>query len=238
MINDDQHIMSAFDRDLETVQALIVRMGGLVEQAILNSAKALERRDEDLADTVRVGDKAIDNLMEQVNEECARVIAQRAPVASDLRTLLTAMRFSASLNRIGDYAKNIARRSIVLSDSHSFNGTEAALRRMANSVEAMLHDCLDAFIQRDEKLAEDVRHRDLEVDQMYDALFRELLTFMLENPRNISACMHLHFIAKNIERQGDLVTNLAEQVIYLVTGGYPDDDRPKGPGIIDVEADA
>ena len=178
----DQHIASAFDRDLEAVQAQILKMGGLVEDAIRRGAQSLETRDEELANEVRAGDKAIDGLEEQINESAARVIALRAPTAID---------------------------------------------RMAGAVEAMLKDALDAYIQRDADLARDVITRDEDVDQMYNALFREFLTFMLEDPRSITACMHLHFIAKNVERMGDHVTAIAEQVVYLVTGETPEDDRPK-----------
>ncbi|MBF9058674.1 phosphate signaling complex protein PhoU [Rhodobacterales bacterium HKCCSP123] len=222
-----EHIVSGFDRDLEGIQAQIMRMGGLVEEAIAKATEALETRDLELARAVRAGDKAIDALDEQVNDEAARVIAQRQPIASDLRTVLTVFRISTNLERIGDYAKNIAKRTETIIDQPPVNGTGASLRRMARQVELMLKDALDAYIQRNADLAADVRARDRDVDQMYSALFREYLTFMLEDPRNITTCMHLHFMAKNIERMGDHVTSIAEQVIYLVTGDMPDDDRPK-----------
>lgn len=222
-----EHIVSGFDRDLEGIQAMIMRMGGLVEDAIAKATEALEARDLELARAVREGDKAIDALDEQVNDEAARVIAQRQPIATDLRTVLTVFRISTNLERIGDYAKNIAKRTETIIDQPPVNGTGASLRRMARQVELMLKDALDAYIQRDADLAQDVRNRDLDVDQMYSALFREYLTFMMEDPRNITTCMHLHFMAKNIERMGDHVTSIAEQVIYLVTGDMPDDDRPK-----------
>jgi phosphate transport system protein len=226
-LNTEQHIQSVFDRDLEAVQALVVKMGGLVETAILEAAQALETRDEELAEQVRQRDKAIDALEERVNEETARLIALRAPTASDLRTVLSVMKIAASLERTGDYAKNMAKRSHVLVQMPPVNGAGGALRRMAKTVEVMLKDALDAYIQRDLELAQDVRNRDLDVDQMYNALFREFLTYMMEDPRNITACMHLHFIAKNIERMGDHATTIAEQVIYLVTGELPDENRPK-----------
>jgi phosphate transport system protein len=227
-MNKDPHIMQAFDRDLEAVQAMIMKMGGLVEEAILASAQALETRDEELADRVRRGDAVIDGLEEQINTECARLIALRSPTASDLRTVLTVMKIAASLERCGDYAKNLAKRSSVLAQMAPIGGSAGSVRRMAKSVEQLLKDALDAYISRDAELAADVRRRDQEVDQMYNALFREFLTHMLEDPRNITACMHLHFIAKNIERVGDHATGIAEQVIYLVTGKLPADQRPKG----------
>ncbi|WP_045390322.1 phosphate signaling complex protein PhoU [Falsirhodobacter sp. alg1] len=227
-MNNDSHILSAFDRDLEAVQAMIMKMGGLVEAAILDAAQALESRDEELADAVRKADKGIDALEEQVNVECARLIALRAPIAGDLRTVLTVIKIASSLERCGDFAKNLAKRSTVLSQMAPVPGAGLAIRRMAKTVELQLKDALDAYIQRDVHLASDVRQRDSEVDQMYNALFREFLTHMMEDPRNITACMHLHFIAKNIERVGDHATTIAEQVIYLVTGALPDETRVKG----------
>jgi len=222
-----QHISSAFDRDLEALQALVMKMGGLVENAILESAKSLEARDIEAAEVVRKGDKAVDALEEQINEEAARIIALRAPVSKDLRSLLSVLKLASSLERVGDYAKNMAKRTPILAEVHAINGTDAALRRMSKEVQLMLSDTLTAYVRLDADLAENVRQRDMEVDQMYNALFREFLTFMMEDPRNITACMHMHFIAKNVERMGDLVTNMAEQIIYMVTGTMPDEDRPK-----------
>ena len=227
-MEQEPHIVSAYDRDLEAIQAMIMKMGGLVETAIMNAAESLETRDEELADKVRRGDAAIDGLEELVNEECARTIARRQPAAGDLRTILTVLKISNNLERIGDYAKNMAKRTSVLVQMRPIDGSAGSIRRMARQVEVMLKDALDAYIQRDAELAEDIRQRDMDVDQMYNALFRNFLTHMMEDPRNITACMHLHFIAKNIERMGDHVTSIAEQVIYLVEGEMPSDDRPKG----------
>ena len=224
---NDQHIASAFDRDLETLQTSIMKMGGLVEKAISEAAQALTARDTELAEKVRAGDKSIDALEERINEEAARIIAMRQPMSTDLRTVLAVMKVSGNLERIGDYAKNIAKRTAVLAQMSKINGSDSAIRRMAREVELMLRDVLDAFVQRDPELAGDVRERDEGVDQVYNALFRELLTYMMEDPRNITASMHLHFIAKNIERMGDHTTNIAEEVIYLVTGEHPDEARPK-----------
>jgi phosphate transport system protein len=223
----EQHITKAYDRDLEAIQALLMKMGGLVEAAILEGSKALQTRDIELAEIVRKSDKVIDALEQQVNEECVRTIALRAPVSQDLRTILTVIKISGSLERIGDYAKNMAKRTSVLAEMRPITGPDSTLRRMSRDVQQMLKDVLDAYIRRDINLAQDIRQRDNEIDQMYNALFREFLTFMMEDPRNITACMHLHFIAKNVERMGDLVTNIAEQVIFLVTGEMPDDERPK-----------
>ena len=230
MLNDP-HIASAFDRDLEAVQARIMRMGGLVEAALSDAARALETQDESLADQVRRNDAAIDALEDEVNAECARLIALRAPIAGDLRTVLTVMKIAASLERCGDYAKNLAKRALVLGAMAQIPGASGAIRRMARQVGLLLKDALDAFVTRDAGLAEEVRQRDHEVDQMYNALFREFLTHMMEDNRNISACMHLHFIAKNIERVGDHATSIAEQVIYLATGAMPGEPRPKAEAV-------
>mgnify|MGYP001627426637 FL=1 len=230
-MNRDKHISSAFDRDLETIQALVVKMGGMVEAAITDAATALETRDEELADEVRRRDKAIDALEAQVNEDAARLIALRAPTATDLRMVLAVIKISASLERVGDYAKNMAKRTSVLAQMPPIEGAGMALRRMSAAVNRMLQDALDSYIRRDAGLAVDVRQRDLEVDQMYNALFREFLTHMMEDPRNITSCMHLHFIAKNVERMGDHATTIAEQVVYLVTGELPDDARPKSNAV-------
>lgn len=237
-MNREKHISSAFDRDLETIQALAVKMGGMVEAAIYDAATALESRDEELAEQVRRRDKAIDDLEARLNEDAARLIALRAPTATDLRMVLAVMKIAHSLERAGDHAKNIAKRTHVLSQMPPIEGAGLALRRMSQAVGKMVQDALDSYIRRDAALAEDVRQRDLEVDQMYNALFREFLTHMMEDPRNITACMHLHFIAKNVERMGDLATAIAEQVIYLVTGVVPEDSRPKDNSVPAIGAGA
>ena len=231
-MNNDPHITRAFDRDLESIQALVLRMGGLVEAALSDAATALETGDDALSLRVRNADAAIDALEEQINSECARLIAIRAPTANDLRTVLSVMKIASSLERCGDYAKNLAKRSIVLSAMQPIEGAAGSIRRMARQVGMLLKNALDAFISRDVGLAEEVRQQDRDVDQMYSALFREFLTHMMEDPRHITACMHLHFIAKNIERVGDHATTIAEQVIYLSTGSLPGEERRKGEGVV------
>lgn len=223
----DEHISSAFDQDLEAVQAQIMKMGGMVEDAIRLGAKSLEARDDELARSVCARDTSIDDLEQQINERAARILALRAPTAIDLRLILTVIKISSNLERIGDYAKNMAKRTGILAQIPPVGSSGASIRRMARLVEVMLKDALDAYIQRDAALAADVIARDEDVDQIYNALFRELLTFMMEDPQHITACMHLHFIAKNTERMGDHVTSIAEQVAYLVTGRFPDVPRPK-----------
>ena len=172
--------------------------------------------------------KIIDDLELQINTEAARMIALRAPAASDLRTALSVIKIAASLERCGDYTKNLAKRSNVLAQLSPVGGSTGSIRRIAKAVQLQLAGAIDAYIKRDYDMAVEVRNRDKDIDQMYNALFREFLTHMMEDPRNITACMHLHFIAKNIERLGDHATGIAEQVIYLITGHLPEESRPKG----------
>ena len=228
----NEHIARAFDRDLEAVQAMIMRMGGLVETALADAARAMETRDEILAEQVRTGDAAIDALEEQVNAECARLIALRAPMGTDLRIVLSVMKIASNLERCGDYAKNLAKRTRILADMPPLPEAAGSLKRMGRQVNLLLKDALDAFIARDVGLAAEVRQRDHEVDQMYNAIFRELLTHMLEDSRKITPAMQYHFIAKNIERVGDHATTIAEQVIYMATGQMPGDARPKVDAVL------
>ena len=228
----NEHIARAFDRDLEAVQAMIMRMGGLVETALADAGRAMETRDEILAEQVRTGDAAIDALEEQVNAECARLIALRAPMGTDLRIVLSVMKIASNLERCGDYAKNLAKRTRILANMQPLPEAAGSLKRMSRQVSLLLKDALDAFIARDVGLAAEVRQRDHEVDQMYNAIFRELLTHMLEDSRKITPAMQYHFIAKNIERVGDHATTIAEQVIYMATGQMPGDARPKVDAVL------
>jgi phosphate transport system protein len=227
-MNSDKHIVTAFDQDLDGLASSVLIMGGLVEQAIRDAAKSLDERDEDLAEAVRKRDTQIDELDMQINDDVASIIARRQPIASDLRLLLAMVKTTGNLERIGDYAKNIAKRTGVLIELGIFDNSTGALRRMARDVEGMLNDVLDAFLKRDVAKAEEIIARDAEIDEIYNALFRSFLTYMMEDPRNITATMHLHFIAKNLERMGDHVTGIAEELIYMVTGTRPSDPRPKG----------
>ncbi len=228
MANSDLHIASAFDRDLEALQAHLVRLSGLVETALVDAVAALEAQDIPAAEKVIAGDPAIDALEEFIQTEAASLIARRAPTASDLRLVLAVMRVAHSLERVGDYAKNVAKRTRVLGPSAPVEGHAGTIRRMTLLVAKMLDEALQALVRRDATLAEAVRKRDLEIDQIYNTLFRSLFTYMMENPANISPSMHLHFIAKNIERSGDHATAIAEQALYLATGSLPTDPRPKG----------
>lgn len=226
MINE-QHITSVYDRDLEAVQAHLMKMAGMVEAAIKNSAVALKTGDLDLAEQIRKDDKKIDELEIMIHDEAVKVIALRAPAASDLRIMMSVLRVLVNLERIGDYAKNIAKRVGIMADMPILDSAVEHLVNMSEDVGLMLSQSLDAYIQRNTELAQAVILRDVDVDRMYNTLFRELLTHMMENPANITVAMHLHFIAKNIERMGDHVTSIAEMVIFITTGERPDDERPK-----------
>ena len=222
---DQQHIVSSFDKDLEAIQANVMKMGGLVEAAILGAATAFSTYDIELAEKVRADDKSIDELELAINEAAAQLIALRAPTAIDLRIVLSVIKISSNLERIGDYAKNMAKRTAVLLQMSEIENASGALKRLAKEVEKMLKDALDSYVRRDVALANEVIERDWDVDQMYNGLFREFVTYMMEDPRNITACMHVHFIAKNIERMGDHVTSIAEQVVYMKTGEMPEATR-------------
>ncbi len=223
----DSHIVSSFDHDLEGLQAMLMRMGGLVEAALTRAVEALEAGDISVADEVIANDRAVDGLDEQINIEAARILATRAPTASDLRMVLSVMRASTNLERVGDYAKNVAKRTKVLSGSSGHTAVVGTIRAMAKVVTVMLDEALSALVQRDAVLAAAVRARDVDVDRIYNDVFRTLLEDMTRDPAIGSAITHLHFIAKNIERAGDHATGIAEQAIYLVSGSLPTDDRPK-----------
>lgn len=223
----EKHIVRSFDTELEAVQAHLMRMGGLVETGLSDAITALRERDVDLARRTVKADRSIDELEELVKTEAANIIARRAPTAVDLRVVLATFTIANQLERSGDHAKNIAKRAITISASSSLDEVTAAIARQAQLVQAMLADALDAFIQRDLDAAQNIRKRDAEVDSVYNNVFRTLLTHMMENPANITAGMHLHFVAKNLERIGDHATGIAEQTIYLITGELPDDDRPR-----------
>lgn len=223
----EKHIVRSFDTELEAVQAHLMRMGGLVETGLSDAITALRERDVDLARRTVKADRSIDELEELVKTEAANIIARRAPTAVDLRVVLATFTIANQLERSGDHAKNIAKRAITIAASSSLDEVTAAIARQAQLVQAMLADALDAFIQRDLDAAQNIRKRDAEVDSVYNNVFRTLLTHMMENPANITAGMHLHFVAKNLERIGDHATGIAEQTIYLITGELPDDDRPR-----------
>lgn len=221
------HIVRAFDEELNQLRSMISRMGGLAESQLMVATEALNERDEDKAQRVIAGDHALDVLEQEVEKIAIVMIALRSPMADDLRELVSALKVSSVLERIGDYAKNVAKRSLVLNQSEPIKPA-IIIPQMTALVKVMLKDVLDAYMDRDSQKAFAVWESDKAVDELYNSLFRELLTYMMENPRLITACTHLLFIAKNIERVGDHITNIAEIVYYLVEGENLEIDRPKG----------
>jgi len=224
---DQKHIVKSFDEDLNNIETLIMEMGGFVEKQITEAATALTRRDIELAETIIRSDKRIDALESDIDQAVVRILAQRQPMAQDLRAVVVAPKIASNLERIGDYAKNIAKRTGVLAKTQPIGSSAATIKRMCILVQDMVKDVLDAYVRRNAERAEDVRLRDEEVDELHNTLFRELLTYMMEDPRAISPCMHLLFIAKNVERMGDHTASVAEQVHYMVSGEIFDEERPK-----------
>lgn len=224
---EHDHIVKSFDEDLGRVDSIIAEMGGLAERQLADAVEALVRRDAELAQTVIEGDKRIDELEAEIDDFTIRVLALRQPMAEDLRLVISALKMAANLERIGDYAKNVAKRTLILSSMEPVGNATQSVQRMAAQVQSMIKNVLDAYGARDIDKAEDVRMRDEEVDLMHTSLFRELLTYMMEDPRNITACTHLLFVAKNVERIGDHATSIAEYVHFLVEGEMPAEERPK-----------
>jgi phosphate transport system protein len=225
MATSSGHTIKAFDEDLDRLRALISEMGGLAEHAIRESMRCLVQHDLDGAAKVVEDDKKLDALEIETEKRAVQLIALRAPMAADLRDVVAAMKISSVVERIGDYAKNICKRVPLLIDRDI--EPLSLLPEMAKIATQMVHDVLNAFVERDAETAIRVIERDKAVDDFYNSIFRTLLTYMMENPNNIGQSAHLLFIAKNVERVGDHATNIAEMVYYAATGEHIT-DRPKG----------
>ncbi len=226
MTKPAEHIVKSFDDQLEELRRTIVRMGGMAETAVSNSVEALMRRDGEMARQIIEADKEIDQLEHDVDEMTVRLLALRQPMAIDLREVLCALKISTDLERIGDYACNIAKRALALSQMRPVAQLRSP-RRMAVLVQNQIKRVIDAYVERDTEKALEVWRGDEEVDEMYTSLFRELLTYMMEDPRDITPGTHLLFVARNIERIGDHATNIAEYITYLTTGEWTTLGRPK-----------
>ena len=222
------HTAKAFDSDLQELTRLVAEMGGLAERMITDSVDALVRRDVALGQRVVAADTEIDGLQRLIEERAVLTIARRQPMAVDLREVVGALRLSNDLERIGDLAKNIAKRVGALDGDFQPQQVMRGVEHMTDLVLAQIKEVLDSFAHRDAAKALVVWRGDEEVDAVNNSLFRELLTYMMEDPRNISLCIHLLFCAKNIERMGDHATNIAETVYYIVEGRPLADERPKG----------
>jgi phosphate transport system protein len=222
-----EHTVKAFTEQLEALASSVAQMGGLAEAQLADSIDAIAKRDTARAEAVVGADRKVDELQQQIEEQALKVLALRQPMAVDLRETLAAIKIAGELERIGDLAKNIAKRAIVLNREQPIRLAQS-LARMGGQSLAQLKLVLDAYSDRDADSAQLVWKQDGEIDEMYNSLFRELLTYMMEDPRTIGLCTHFLFIAKNVERAGDHCTNIAEVVYHMVTGSHLTIDRPKG----------
>jgi phosphate transport system protein len=221
------HTVKAYDRDLETLGRRIAEMGGIAEKMLAEAMDALAAFDVALAQRVVLTDPRLDALQREIEESAILTIAKRQPLAVDLRECIAAIRISGDLERVGDLAKNIAKRTVKIVGEARVPRAIIGLKSMHDVAALQLKDALDAYAQRDVERARAVWSNDVELDALEDSVFRDLLTFMMEDPRNISFCTHLLFCSKNLERIGDHTTNISETVVYLVTGESMPTERPK-----------
>ena len=227
------HMIKSFEEELDTLRGTVCEMGGIAEQAIIDAMEALVRGDLDAARRVVERDRRIDALEEQIENEVVQIIAFRSPGPDELREVVAALKIAGVIERIGDYAKNIAKRVPSVEDSHV--RPVSLLPEMARIASEMVHNVLDAFAARDPDKARQVRDRDVAVDDFYNSIFRALLTHMMENPHNITPATHLLFVARNLERIGDHATNVAEMVYFAATGEHLG-DRAKGADTTNIAA--
>jgi phosphate transport system protein len=233
-----EHTVKAYDKELETIERRIAEMGGIAEKMVIDAMDALSSADTVLAHQVITTDLRLDALQREIENLAVMTIARRQPVAVDLRELIGAIRVAGDLERVGDLAKNISKRSIKIGAETRVPRAIIGLRHMNDVATELMKDVLDAYAQRDAERAREVWERDVDLDALEDSVFRDLLTHMMEDPRNISFCAHLLFCSKNVERIGDHATNIAETVVYLVTGEAMPSDRPRGPQEADMGAQA
>ena len=222
----NDHTVKSFGEQLEALSALVAQMGGLAEAQFAAAMDAISRRDNVAAERAVGGDARIDEIQQEIEERALKLLALRQPMAVDLRETLAAIKTAAELERIGDLAKNIAKRAMVLNREPPIRLTQS-LARMGKAAQNQLKQVLDSFSNRNAEEAEIVWNRDGEIDEIYNSLFRELLTYMMEDPRTIGMGTHLLFVAKNIERAGDHCTNIAEVVYHMVRAGHLTANRPK-----------
>jgi phosphate transport system protein len=227
MSEQSEHLVKSFDQDLKRLTDMLIRMGGIVENQVALASEAVMERNAEAATRTVEEDVKVDALEREVDAFVIRMLALRQPMASDLRRVVAALKITGDLERIGDYASNVAKRSIVLGQ-YNLPYSLAGLAHMATMVQEQLKSIIDALGTNDTAKAIEVWRSDRVVDDIYNALFRELITYMMEDPRNITPCTHLLFIAKNLERIGDHATNIAETVYYAVEGEVIPDVRPKG----------
>jgi phosphate transport system protein len=221
------HTVKSFDTELKHLVQEIAQMGGLAEAELAQAIDALARRDSEAATSVIESDRRLDTMEQEVSTLAVRILALRQPMAADLREVVAAIKISSDIERIGDYSKNIAKRALQLNQLAPLRPV-SSIPRMGRLAQQIVKDVLDAYVEKDANLALAAWRRDEEIDDLYTSLFRELLTYMMEDPRNIGPSTHLLFIAKNIERIGDHATNIAETVHFLALGRSIEETRPKG----------
>ena len=224
----NSHIVKSYDVEFASLDRVVAEMGGLAERLLSDAFEALERRDPKLAEQAAASDPLIDALERDIQERAIAMIAKRQPMANDLRHIMTVLKIASDIERIGDLAKNIAKRAGTISGESHPKSLIIGLRHMTDEAQRQVKDVLDALSMRDAEKALTVWRGDARLDALYNSVFRELLTYMMEDPRKIGLCTHLLFGAKNIERIGDHATNIAENVYHLVTGTTLADARPKG----------
>ena len=237
---EHEHTVKSFEDELKTLDRLLAEMGGLAEEQFSTTIEAMINRDVDTAMGIKKSDKNIDALAHEIDTTSIRMLALRQPMGQDLRSIVVALKTAAVIERIGDHAKNTAKRTKVLAESPPI-GAIKTVARLSLLVQQLIADVLAASSKRDAEKAADVRRRDEEVDDLHTSLFRELLTYMMEDPRNISACTQLMFVTKNIERMGDHAANIAKNIHFLVHGERPDEKRSKGDAsvyVVDPDTDA
>jgi phosphate transport system protein len=222
-----EHIVKSYDEELNHLNENILKMGGLAEALLASAIESISQRDPELAAATVREDSKIDEIEAEIDQQVIRLLALRQPMARDLRNIVGALKMAPDIERVGDYAANVAKRAIPLCDFPPAKSI-STVPRMGKIVQHMIKNVLDAFTEGNAEKAKEVWARDEEVDDLYDGMFRELLTYMMEDPRNITPCTHLMFIAKNIERIGDHITNVAETIYYMVEGERLEELRPKG----------
>ena len=231
---NERHIVSAYDEDLRQLETLVSEMGGLVESQLAAALDALVQLDPDTARDVIKRDKIVDDYETRIDKHTTEMLVLRQPMAQDLRVILVALKLASNLERMGDYAKNISKRTITLSGTTNVTSAAKSIKSMGDKVLEMINEVLDAYARRDGELASAVILKDEDVDRMHTNLFREFLEMMTTDPQHISLGTHLIFIAKGVERVGDHATNVAEKIHYMLEGGMPEGDRPKDDRSSDI----
>lgn len=223
----DAHIVSSFNEDMNRLRDLYLEMGRILSSQLQAATRALRKEDRELAKQVIANDKQLNSLESELNDLAIKILALRQPFAGDLRKVVATLKSAGHFERMGDLVRNIAQRTNTITKAEAETGSIETLIQMSEIVQIMTNTILTAYERSDSEMAEEVRMQDEKVDRLHNSLFREMLTYMMEDPRNISGCMHVLFMAKNIERMGDTVADIAKELIYMATGEWPEGGRTK-----------